>query len=123
MPATPVTSSSVASTTTGATRWNGLEMTMSSMANSVEVSFTWQVLLVLGTDVALVPTSSQLQEHFPRQSHRCDQRGCNIRVRAAGNAHAVRADGPVTAAGRLTDAPIGGGVGRLIRLEDDHVMI
>ena len=56
-------------------RWNGLEMTMSSMANSVEVSFTWLVLLVLGPDVALVPTSSQLQEHFPRQSDRCDQRG------------------------------------------------
>src|SRR5664280_1451773 len=69
MPATPVTSSSVASTTNGATRWNGRVTTMSSMSNSIGVLFTWQVLLVLRVDVALAPTSSQVEEHFPRQSH------------------------------------------------------
>src|SRR5664280_115631 len=81
MPATPVTSSSVASTTNGATRWNGRVTTMSSMSNSIGVLFTWQVLLVLRVDVALAPTSSQVEEHFPRQSHGDDQRGCNIGVR------------------------------------------
>jgi hypothetical protein len=37
------------------------------------------VLLGLGFYVVLVPTYSQVEEHFPRQSHVCDQRGCNIR--------------------------------------------
>jgi hypothetical protein len=36
-------------------------------------TFTWEVLLVLGMDVASTPTLSQAKEHFPRQSHSCDQ--------------------------------------------------
>ena len=48
MPATPVTSSSVASTTTDATRCYGLLKTGSSISKSSGVIFTWLVLLRLG---------------------------------------------------------------------------
>ena len=80
MPATPVTSSSVASATTGATRCHGLVVIGSAMSKSVAVVFTWLVLLRLGVNVLSQLTFSQAEEHFPRQSGACDLRGCNIRV-------------------------------------------
>jgi hypothetical protein len=74
MPATPVTSSSVASATTASTRRHDLATTGSSISKRVTVDFTWLLLLRLGVDVTSQRTFAQAQGHFPRHSRAADQR-------------------------------------------------